>query len=247
MTTLSKVGATRGAWMMLGEPGLTGRIASAGFDWILLDQQHGAIGPDRLVELARAHDHSASMLAVRVASDDAHAIGRALDVGATIVVVPMVESAAQAGAIVSAAQYPPRGRRSWGPLTAMWGRSPLLPTESDPRVWVMVETREALDALSEICAVPELDSVFVGPYDLSLALGTTVQELLDDTDGQLARIVSECRDAGISSGAFAGSAAVAERLREIGFDNLAVATDVGIVDAGAAHALPGGDPARSLY
>jgi 4-hydroxy-2-oxoheptanedioate aldolase len=247
LTTLSKADASRGAWIMLGDPGLTARIAGAGFDWVVLDQQHGAVGPDRLVDLARAHDHAASELAVRVASADPAAIGRALDVGAHIVIVPLVQTADEARALVSAANYPPLGARSWGPLTPLWGGPTPTAATARPRLWPMIETRSALEQLDDILAVEGLDAVFIGPYDLSLALGVTLAHLLADDDGPLADIVAACRAAGVACGAFAGSPATAERLAEFGFEHLAVTTDVGIVDAGAAAALPGRGAARTLY
>jgi 4-hydroxy-2-oxoheptanedioate aldolase len=247
VTIKSQLDSSRGAWIMLGEPGLTARIATAGFDWIMLDQQHGAVGPDRLVELARAHDHGASTLAVRVGSGDAAAIGRALDVGASIVVIPLVQTADEARAIVAAANYPPLGSRSWGPLTPLWGGPTPSAGGARPRLWPMIETRSALDRLDEILAVEGLDAVFIGPYDLSLALGLTLVELLADDEGPLAVIVAACRAAGVSCGAFAGSPANAARLAEFGFEHLAVTTDVGIIDAGAAVALPGGGAPRTLY
>ncbi|MBB5841960.1 4-hydroxy-2-oxoheptanedioate aldolase [Conyzicola lurida] len=247
MTTVSKLTESRGAWMMLGEPGLTARIAGAGFDWILLDQQHGAIGPDRLVGLARAHDHGACELAVRVPSADPAAIGRALDVGASIVVVPLVQTADEARAIVAAANYPPVGGRSWGPLTPLWGAPTPDAASAKPRLWPMIETRTALDQLDEILAVEGLDAVFIGPYDLSLALGMTLAELLADDRGPLATIVAACRKAGVACGAFAGSPANAKRLAKFGFGHLAVTTDLGIIDAGTAFVLPGWGAPRTLY
>jgi 4-hydroxy-2-oxoheptanedioate aldolase len=232
---------------MLGDPGLTARIAGAGFDWIVLDQQHGAVGPDRLVELARSHDHSAAELAVRVGTADAASIGRALDVGARIVIVPLVQTADEARAIVAAANYPPVGARSWGPLTPLWGAPTPTAAAARPRLWPMIETRSALERIDEILAVDGLDAVFIGPYDLALALGLSLAELLADDAGPLATIVAACRAAGVECGAFAGTTANARRLGEFGFTHLAVTTDVGIIDAGAAAALPGGGVPRSLY
>ena len=103
----------------------------------------------------------------------------------------------------------------------------------------MVESATALAAVEAIAAVPGVGCLFVGPYDLSLTLGTTADALLDDDSagGPLARIVAAGRDHGVPVGAFAGTPAYARRFRAHGITRLAVATDLGLLDAGAAAAL----------
>jgi len=117
------------------------------------------------------------------------------------------------------------------------------------RVWAMIETRGALDQLDGIIQVDGLDGVFLGPNDLSLALGTTLDALLADSrsDAPLPRIVAACRRAGLALGAYGADAGRTARLAELGFEFIAVTTDVAIVDAGAALALPGTTTAPSAY
>jgi len=241
----------RGVWVTMGDVGTTRRIAAAGFEWLCLDQQHGLLDRARAAEIMRGLGDGGPEIAVRVAALDAAEIGFALDIGATIVIIPMIEHADDARAAVSASLYPPRGRRSWGPISPLWMRDAPTAAEAHDRtrVWAMIETQGALEHLDEILQVDGLHGVFLGPNDLSLALGTTLDALLADSGPQapLPRIVAACRRAGLTLGAYGADAARTARLAELGFEFIAVTTDVAIVDSGAALALPGTSPAPSAY
>ena len=113
---------TRGVWCNDSSPGAVARLGRSGFDWVCLDAQHGVYGRSELVEAARSFPADVAELAVRVAANDFAAIGAALDVGATTVIVPQVDSPAEAARAVAATFYPPHGRRSWGQLVRTWGR-----------------------------------------------------------------------------------------------------------------------------
>jgi 4-hydroxy-2-oxoheptanedioate aldolase len=186
-----------------------------------------------------------------VLENSAAAIGRATDVGAQIVIVPLVDDADAARRAVSAVAYPPLGERSWGPLTPLWGvEAPQArQTAQTAQLWAMIETYGAMEHLDEILAVDGISAAFVGPYDLSLALGMDFEDLIaaPDETAPLRRIVAACKRAGISAGAFAGNPALAERLEELGFDQLAVTTDVGIIDAGAELAAGSTAPRAGAY
>ncbi len=241
----------RGAWIMLGELGTTRRIASAGFDWICLDEQHGAVDDGTLLRLAQDLRSEPAALAVRVPANDAAAIGRAADLGAAIVIVPMIDDRASARRAVSALAYPPVGGRSWGPLTPLWGvAAPAARSaELTVQLWVMIETRGAMEQLEAILAVDGVSGAFVGPYDLAIALGVEFDDLIA-ADGEMAplrRITTACDRAGIVAGAFAGNPTTAARLAGLGFGQLAVTTDVGIVDAGIDATLPGSAPRIGGY
>lgn len=242
---------TSGMWCVLGEIATTARLATAGYDWLLLDAQHGAFDRSRVIESLRLRSEDWAPVLVRVPALDFAAIGAALDAGAQGVMVPMVDSAAEARAAAEAALYPPLGRRSWGPIMPLWGRPAPTSSEANERVevWVMVETRRALDEVEQIAAVPGVTALFVGPNDLALALGTSREELLADTgdDAPLRRVVEACRRAGVRSGAFGGDPATAARLVAIGFNDVAVTTDAGALDAGAAAMLGAEAPARRAY
>ena len=122
------------------------------------------------------------------------AIGAALDAGARAVIVPQVESAADAQRAVAAAFYPPIGRRSWGPLGRMWDGPTLTVEEANRSTTcaVMIESAQALSQVEEIAAVDGVGQLFVGPHDLSLSLGTTVRRCSMTTRSQ-ALLRGSCR------------------------------------------------------
>jgi 4-hydroxy-2-oxoheptanedioate aldolase len=239
--------AAAGAWLNLTEPLAGYLLATAGFDWLCVDEQHGGAGPADTAALIGAAAGAAGPadgrgagpeVLVRVSWNRPEHIGRALDSGARGVIVPMVESAAEAAAAASACRYPPRGRRSWGPSRtgyAVPGGGVV--AESNDRVLclVMVETPDALDRVEEIAAAPGVDGIFVGPFDLSIALGRDVDDVLADDapDAPLPRIAAACRAAGIVAGAYAGSVERAAVLRERGFDLLAVTSDSELLQSAA--------------
>ena len=233
--------ASRGVWCTDASPGSVARLAQSGFDWVCLDAQHGVYGRSELLEVARAYPFAAAELVVRVASCDFAAIGTSLDAGATTVIVPQIESAAEAERAVAATYYPPRGNRSWGPLGRTWGRTAAEPEPANAEITcaVMIESAVALNQVEAIAAVPGVGQLFVGPNDLSLSLSTTVEALLtDDSAGSaLARITAAAESQELTVGAFAGTPAIAERFRASGISCLAVATDLWLLARGAEAAL----------
>jgi 4-hydroxy-2-oxoheptanedioate aldolase len=233
MTSLSQ-----GAWLVLGEALTARSIAALGFDWLGIDSQHGRFD-DAGVRLAlELLPVGAPPALVRVRSNDYGLIGRALDSGAQGVIVPMVNSAVEARVAVAAANYPPVGTRSWGPMTGAYG-SPAAVVRHALTCSVMIETPAALDAVDEIAAVPGVDMLFVGPFDLAIALGLEVDLLLSGADAAdpLPRIVAAAKAAGISAGAFAGSPERGAVLAALGFEVVAVATEATLLERGAASML----------
>ena len=232
---------SRGVWCTDSSPGAVARLAGAGFDWVSLDAQHGVYGRSELVEAARSFPDGGAELVVRVASCDFAAIGVALDIGAGTVVVPQVDAPEEAARAVAATYYPPRGRRSRGQIVGTWGRPDTAPEELNAATTcaVMIESAAALEQVEAIAAVPGVGCLFVGPYDLALTLGTTVDALLDDdaTGSALARILAAAADHGLFVAAFGGAPAYAARFAQRGISCLAVATDLWLLQAGATAAL----------
>ena len=232
-----------GAWSILGSPLAASILAGVGADWLLLDGQHGLFDDATMVATLAAlvgteREGRTSDVMVRVPSNDAASIGRALDAGATGVVVPMVQDEDDAARAAAACRYPPAGQRSWGAWASGYGAATSTAAESNGRVTcaVMVETPTALERVDAIARTPGVDIVFVGPYDLSLSLGTDHATLLadDSPDAPLPRVVRACRDAGVRAGAFAGSVDAARVLRRHGFTWISVLTDTTfLAEAGA--------------
>jgi len=242
-------GRADGVWCRLGEPLTVAQIARGGPAWLALDAQHGAFDDSAVIAtmLALATVRERPPVAVRVAGLSDPLIGRALDAGADIVVVPMIETAEDALAAVRAAHYPPLGRRSWGPMSDLWGAVPPSAVEARPALWLMIETQAGLDAVEEILAVPGVTGVFVGPFDLSIGLGRDLPDLLaaDGREDPLPKIAAAARRTGKGAGAYAGDPERARQLRALGFSRVAVATDQSLIALGTAMALDAATAASS--
>ncbi len=238
--------SSRGVWAFTADVDLLRRLAGAGFDWVALDAQHGPVDRAALHVVGRGLADAGVALVVRVPAVDPVWIGAALDAGAAAVVVPSVTGRDDAVLAARASRYPPEGDRSWGPFAPLWGgTAPDAATANDAvRCLVMVETVGALADVDAIAATPGVDGLFVGPLDLALALGTTVDALLDDhSDGNpLGRVVEAAQRRGILVAGFAGTPANARRLRTHGIRCLAVTTDVAVVAQGVAAVLAADDP-----
>jgi 4-hydroxy-2-oxoheptanedioate aldolase len=218
----------RGLWVTCLGPFALEAALRPEVDWVGLDLQHGALRLDDVAPLLRVTQAAGTPALVRLPSDDRAVLGRVLDEGPHGVIVPAVESGAQASAVVAGALPPPRGSRSTGLGRTALGL-PGVPTA--PLVLVMVETAAGLRACAEIVATEGLDGVFVGPYDLALSLGaggTTEPEVL----AAVREVLTATRAAGGLTGYFAGDPGLAALLPEV--DLLAVDSDVAALRAGVA-------------
>jgi 4-hydroxy-2-oxoheptanedioate aldolase len=232
---------SNGVWCDDASPGMVARLARRGFDWLCLDAQHGRYSRTEIMDAARSLPSGSAELVVRVPSCDFAAIGWALDAGALAVIVPQIESAEQAQDAVTASFYPPVGERSWGQLARTWDGVTLTAEDANRSTTcaVMIESAAALAAVEEIAAVEGVGQLFIGPYDLSLSLGTTVPALLDNDSktSPLTRIVQSAAAYGLTVGGFAGTPEIADRFRTRGITCVAVATDLWITAVGARAAL----------
>ncbi len=228
--------SSRGVWCTTADANVVLTCASLGFDWLALDAQHGDIDRRAVYDLGRSLAAVDIELVVRLPELDFAWVGSALDAGASTVIVPQVDTAEQAAAAVAATFYPPRGSRSWGPAPAMWGRAAPTPAEANAavRCAVMIESATALSNVDAIAAVPGVDMLFVGPFDLSLSLGLDSDAAITDPTGPVRRIVAAAARAQRAIAAFAGDPGKTRALRAAGIDCLAVATDLGLLRAGAA-------------
>ncbi len=230
-----------GAWSNLTDEIVIHTIGRAGYDWLCIDEQHGGASAGDSMRLLAATAAAGAQTLVRVAWNRPELIGRALDSGAVGVIVPMVQSASEAANAVRASRYAPLGQRSWGPARSGYSLAGPETAEANDRsvCLVMIETPDAVERVAEIAAVNGLDGIFVGPFDLSIALGLPVDDLLadDSPDSPLSRVISACRDKGITPGAYDGSLARARVLAERGFTMLAVSTDTDLLARAATDAV----------
>jgi 4-hydroxy-2-oxoheptanedioate aldolase len=217
------------AWLTLNSPSLIDAIAEAGWDCLLIDQQHGLGGHDAMVECLTAAKAAGLPALVRVADNNPGLIGRALDAGAQAIVCPQIGSTEDAERLVRAVKYPPRGVRSWGPYRAQLGFSGDYAPQAN--AWTIacpqIETRGALGQLEEILSLDGVDMVCFGPNDLSADL-TGRFDIHDEQIKTAMNLVREkCRENSVMSFAFANSADYARPLVNSGWDMIAVGTDAG--------------------
>ena len=231
-----------GYWSVIDSPVSTEWLAHVGWDYIALDLQHGLIGYSGMLAGITAIDaaHGPAAL-VRVEANNATVIGRALDAGAAGVIVPLVDTAADAAAAVSAATYPPAGIRSYGPMRSQLriGPDPAA-ANRDTVVLAMIETPQGLANVEEICAVPGLDGVYVGPSDLRLAVGgssPTDPSVDAEFDAALMRVQKAAAAAGITAGIHTASGSIAAQRLSEGFTLATVASDLTHLKAVSAEHL----------
>ena len=169
------VAPSRGVWTFTADVDLLRRLAAGGFDWVAVDAQHGPVDRAGLHAIGRALADAVAPFVVRVPSVDPAWIGAALDAGAAAVIVPSVTGTSDAVLAARSSRYPPEGDRSWGPFPPLWGGTAPDAAEANAArsCLAMVETVGALADVDEIAATPGIDGLFVGPFDLALALGTT--------------------------------------------------------------------------
>jgi 4-hydroxy-2-oxoheptanedioate aldolase len=166
-----------GTWVNSAAPEVVETLGLAGFDVVVLDLEHGEFGPEALPGLLRAAAAGGTHALVRASHLAPSEIGRALDAGAEGVVVPNLEDPEQVAMVVAAAHYPPDGTRGAAPnvRAAGYGITPFAAyrerAEADVLVVAQVEGPRALDRIEALLAVPGVDVLFIGPFDLSQHLG----------------------------------------------------------------------------
>ena len=251
-TIWSRDEAALGGWLTIPSSFSAEVMAHAGFDWVCIDMQHGLIDYQVAVTMLQAISTTNSAPIVRVPWNEPGIIMKALDAGAYGVIIPMVNSRAEAEAAVGACRYAPRGYRSYGPsrVPLYAGRDYFQHADDTVLAIVMIETAEALEHLDEILSVPGIDACYVGPADLSVSLGLPPRP--DHEGGPFAeaieRIAAACQKHGVVPGAHAGTPAVARKRIEQGFRFLEVCADADAMARSAVadlKALRGGGEGRT--
>jgi len=218
-------------WCSLAGPSTVEMVAHSGVDLVCLDAQHGLLTDHDLLSAIQACGSVPAL--VRVARNAPDAIARALDRGAAGIIVPLVDSAAEAEAAVAACGYPPRGTRSFGPTRVGWtGRDVLAPGGCV----IMIETMAAVADLAAIVAVPGVDAVFVGPSDLSLSSGRAAVPPLDDP-GYRDLLRSVTGGSTVPVGVYCGDVEWAPIYRDLGFTWLTLPAEASLLRRGLASAL----------
>lgn len=231
-----------GAWLNLGSP-VTAEIAGLlGFDWVLLDHEHGPGGEDTMLAQLQAVAGTPAAPIVRVAANEMPRFKRALDMGAHGVMAPYVSTAAEARAAVTSLRYPPHGSRG----VAKFHRAVAFGADFEEyylhaHEWlltvVQLETPEAIANADAIAAVDGADVLFVGPTDLSYNMG--IRDQLDHPQfiEALERVVAAAKNHGKAAGILVHNNALVPKVRELGFTFVSLSSDGGAVRAGLQQSL----------
>lgn len=217
-----------GGWLSVPSAVSARALVGSGVDYVCVDLQHGGAGEADLPELTATIRLAGAAALGRVRHAHPADIGRALDLGCAGVIVPNVDSAEQAAAVAGACRYPPEGYRSAGGVLA----SPELPL-----CIIMVESRRALDELPETLKLPGVDGIYVGPRDLSLALGCELDPHDPVLRAAFERIWAACAAAGKPVGVHATDGPTARLYRENGCALITVANDNRAIALAAAAEL----------
>ena len=231
-----------GAWCNLASSLTTEMAARAGFDWILIDQEHGP--GDSLTLLGQIQAVGARPCApiVRIAWNEMPRFKQALDLGAAGIMIPYIETADDAARAVSYLRYPPQGVRG----VASSPRATGFGTDFDDYfaaanrnllTVTQIETARAVQNAKQIAAVDGVDVLFVGPMDLSLSVGMPGRFEDPDYRAILARVASIARDGGKAAGILLPSVELLEMVYEMGYRFVAAGSDGGLVMQGMKNNL----------
>lgn len=220
-----------GLWVCSGSPAAAEILAGSGADWLLIDGEHSPIGLESISSLLRAVQGYDVAPVVRVPVNDTALIKQYLDLGVQNLMVPMVDSVAEALEAVKAMHYPPRGVRGVGSALARssrWNRVPgyLASASKTVTCIVQIESAAAVSAVDEIVAVDGVDAIFIGPSDLAASMGYLGQQSHPEVLESVHRAIAAAKSAGKFVGVNAFDEAQARAYVEAGVDFVAVGADV---------------------
>jgi 4-hydroxy-2-oxoheptanedioate aldolase len=231
-----------GFWLNLGSSFTAEMAGLAGFDWVLLDHEHGVGGEETMQHQLQAVAATPATCLVRVAANEAPRFKRVLDAGAAGVMVPYVSTADEARAAVSAMRYPPRGMRGVAKLTrpSSFGAN-FDAYFTHAHEWLVtltqIETVEAVTNAPAIAAVDGVDVLFVGPMDLTTSMGIPGQYGDQSFHDALASVAAAAKGAGKAVGILLLDPANLGLVRELGYSVVALGSDGGAVMSGIERSL----------
>jgi 2-keto-3-deoxy-L-rhamnonate aldolase RhmA/uncharacterized protein with PIN domain len=223
--------AALGAGLVFGSPLIAELLSQAGFDFVLVDMQHGLWDDQQAMDAFRAICLANATPMLRVQQNDYYTIGRALDRGALGVVIPLVNSAEEARAAAYAVRYPPRGGRSMGPTgTGFLGDDYTKAINEELFVAVQIESQVAVEHAREILAVDGVDGCWIGPSDLALSMGVdlTTPQGKSAHEAAILSVRDACHATGKIPG-IAGTPETAQHWLDEGFLFVTVVSDFGLI------------------
>jgi 4-hydroxy-2-oxoheptanedioate aldolase len=227
-----------GMWVCSGSPLIAELCAGSGLDWLLVDAEHSPNGLESiLAQLQAIHGHPVHTL-VRPPVNDTVVIKQYLDLGVQNLLIPMVNSVAEAEAAVAATRYPPHGVRGVGSAlarAARWNRVPdyLARASETISVTVQIESTAAVDAVGDILKVDGVDAVFVGPSDLAASMGLLGQQDHPDVRAAVEHCITAAKTAGKPAGVNAFNPDTARHYLDHGADFILVGADVALLARGS--------------
>ena len=235
---------TLNGWLSIGNPFSAEIMAAQGYDSLTVDMQHGALDYSNLLPMLQAMRASGVVPLARVPWLEPGIVMKALDAGAYGIICRMVNSGAEAAALVSYLRYPPAGQRSFGPTRASFSAGANYGEEANGEIiaFAMVETAQAMANLEDIAATPGLDGIYVGPSDLSLSLtGGRLAPGFDRDEPEivdaLRAVAAACRRHGIRAGLHCMSPDYAARAVGWGYDMTTVSGDTRLLANAAAASV----------
>ena len=234
-------GAVVNGWLAIPNSFSAETMAHQGWDSLTIDLQHGVVDYQAMVPMLQAISTTDTVPVVRVPWLEPGILMKTLDAGAYGVICPMVNTREDAQKLVAYTHYAPRGTRSFGPVRALLYGGADYPQHANDTIvtFAMIETAQALDNLDDILSVPGLDAIYVGPSDLSLALGC--KPTFDDLDPKAAQavehILARAKAHGLVAGIHNGSPEAALKRIAMGFQFVTVSSDARLMAAGAQQVM----------
>lgn len=231
-----------GLWLGLADAYVAQLCGNAGFDWVLIDGEHAPNDLRSTLSQLQALAAGPAQPVVRPLNGGSDRLKQLLDIGARNLLVPMIETAAQAQAVVAATRYPPAGIRGVGSALARasdWGRQAdyLATASADICVIVQIETPAGVEQAREIVATDGVDGVFIGLSDLAATMGHIGNPGHPDVLAAFAQVIGEADRLGKPAGTLAASETLARHALATGCSFVAVGSDVGLLVRGAADLL----------
>ncbi|KAF7529554.1 hypothetical protein PCG10_007112 [Penicillium crustosum] len=243
---LDKGGLALGVWQLLPGSNMSRTLARAGYDWVLVDCEHGNIDDAAMHEAVPAITSYGVSPIVRVPDFQSWMIKRALDAGAHGVLAPLVRTVEDTKAFVEACRFPPQGKRGFGSPFPMdrFGRDVsatqyLTEANANLLLSVQIETREAFDNVDSIAAVEGLDLLFVGPFDLGNGIGHPVlgSSFAPELEQAIEKVLDSAHKAGKKAGIYCANGKQAKKYADLGYDLVNVVTDVGALTSSLASEM----------
>ena len=233
--------APLGTWLMAASPLVTEAMGHAGFQWGVIDMEHTPLDMMEVIHLLQAAGNTKMLPIVRVPWNDAVSIKRVLDAGAQTLLIPFVQNAEEAARAVASTRYPPEGMRGLAGMCrgSKFGTVPDYAKTANKSIGVIVqlETQAAIAQLEKIAAVPGVDALFLGPGDLSASMGHAGNTTHPDVMNVMADAARRCKAVGMPVGTVGGTPELVVQYRAMGFDYVAIASDLGLLMRGAQAAV----------